>query len=455
MAEKEGEIMLEEGHSFVPKPLIDGAVESGRTGADAAAATTHKRVLSALGDDIPEPAKEERAGNQLFNNAFFDLCEGQWHMLPRNFEEMRTTIGSRYIKKETKYEIFRGQLSHSMSRFGLVRTFEPGRIHTGSETNWMVRLGDFLEEVKTYFGDIMSDEDFNYFWRKYIGELALSFYVERGTNEVLWYAKHLDIRMEKIKEVARKYGIITEAQVATFEKQAKIAIARIIIDKITADFYKESGFAGGSDKETIILLARKYDIDLPSEQDFWKEEAKKLIEELEAVVIEIESEKDEPSFKYSIEDRKKRISALRDSLIAGKGKFGEDIFPEEARPFDEWSAGMEARIEAAKRHNLEFLYQDQETKLTATLEGVMASMDVDEARRQFRFFSDFLNEIKTDAARNERISEALRGYLRRIDDRISALIQEIQADATRAKENGKKLTILGNLREIFAENIKE
>lgn len=445
---------FEIGHSFVPDraPIVEAGEASGDAGAaahvDALAEATGRRLRSALEEPVPEMTREERDAQHAFDNAFFEFCEHQLGSLPKSFQEMRTTINSEFLDKPAKYEVFSRQLFASMARFGIVRSGGGRDRHTGADTHWMMRLYNFLEAAKTYFGDTMKEEDFDYFLRKYIGELALSFYIE-DPRDVLSMAKFFDERMEKIKEIAR----IPPAQVAAFEEQAKIAISKILGRHITPDFYTQPRITGGTPKETIMYMAKKYGIDLPTEQEFWTKEARKLVTEVETLVRAIEADQDKDFVKTRMQENETRITAIKDALRAAHGKFRDDIFPEEARPFEDWAEKISTRIDAAKTHNLDHLYQQREDELTAALEGLLESLNASEARRIFRLFDDFLKENLRDDKRREPLLDKLREYIKRIDERIAVLTEEITHDASKAKVNGQKIHILGDLREILVEKI--
>ena len=445
---------FEVGHSFVPEPPESPALEASPE-AGAAQKAVRGQVRCVF-EDRHEMSKDELASINGFEISITRIFETQSFRLPQFIEKIKATVESPYLDKRSKYQTCRGILQDAMGSYGIVRIGDSidGSLHTGINEDYMMKMWEFLEKFREFFGEEMPDEDFDYFVRKYIGELALSFYITEKGCPALWYANNHDRKMDKIKEILNKYGIISSQQATALETQAKIAIRKVLTEHLAPELY--SGSAGGGKDESLIRrLAEKYGIELPTELEYWQKRVSEEMQSLEEIVRKFEEDKKEPFVKYEIERKSKVIAGGLEVLRAGFSKFDSSVLPDGVSSMDNWIQTFNEQLVAVKKFNLRHLFKEREEKLAKDFKKALDDRDSNEIRRCISFYDDLIKEAGEDLSLSVNVTDLIRQKISGIDSEITALSQGIFEDLSSAERNGEAISALGKLRNILDAGLKK
>jgi hypothetical protein len=343
-----------------------------------------------------------------------------------------------------------------MGPYGIARVGNSigGGLSTGINEEYMMKMWEFLEKFKEFFREEMPDEDFDYFVRKYIGELALSFYITEKRCPALWYASGHDEKMDKIKEIAGKYVVISPQQVAALDAQAKIAIREVLTEHLTPELY--SGSAGGDTNESVIRrLAWKYAIELPTELEYWQKRVRNEMQSLGGIMRGFEEDKEKPYVKYEIDRKNKVIADGLEVLKAGFAKFGSSVLPDGVSSMDDWIKAFNERLVAVKKFNLRHLFGERENRLADDLKKASDARNPDEIGRALSFYGDLIKEAGEDLTLSVNVTDLIERKISEIDLEITVLSQSVSQDLSLAERNGEVISTLGKLRNILDAGLKK
>lgn len=468
--DKQADQRFELGHSFVPEfretetpetkeaPKTPGAPETPvfpETGQ--AQAAVGRRVKCVLEGQQPM-SEEERARVFQFENSVGKIFEAQSRGLSQFITKIQDAIESKYLDKKNKYQVCRSILQEETGPYGIVRMATGNfrdRLHTGINNQFAMGMWEFLEKFREFFKEEMPDEDFDYLARKYIGELALSFYITEKDSPALWRASDYDEEMDKIKEIAKKYGVISPEQVAVMEAQAKIAIREVLMGYLTPKLY--SGvIEGGKDESVIKQLAQKYGIELPTELEYWQKRVKDEMKKLEDIVRGFEEDKEAEYLRYTIKEKEKKvIGESLEVLREGFKKFGDEVLPDGVDSLDDWMQAFNERLENVKKFNLEHRFKKREERLVSDFKKAVDGRNSEEIRRVISFYEDLIKETEEDLGILGNLKNLLEQKISELDSEIKALLQRSSEDLSSAEKNGEAISALGKLRNILDAGLKK
>jgi len=446
---------VKEGQSFMPAAFPEEAKSQQvldqrlRTGAEVMR-ILDKHFYNEDGSKDSEKEAEYKIAEKFYN-AMREMCfngaiSGTWGEIDSIFQ-------ATYIDKKVRYETCRGLIFKIIKDFGTARKSEHDLSFTWTDKGWLFKLYNVLEDFKEFFKDEMPEDEYRYLLRRYIGELMVPMYVSKlnRRNEPLWVAEDIDERVDKMRGINREFNLVPKNQMEEYEEQTQKTLTHMLSKHVGTWFYKQRGGEIFNQEESeraakIGFLARKHDIELPSEADAWKKEVLKNTEQFGEILKEIKKIIGESylDMDYKRDDRNKIITFLRKAKEAEE-RIGARIFPEEIQDVEKWIEEKQAQVKTYVNKGIELIFSRGIDEIRELIPGSMQGENLGRLQRVADLYSQKIEKANKPGSK-AKLLEVLTQHLEIIEKDIRAILQEMAVELSKTKENAERLKVLGGLR---------
>ncbi|MFC1656322.1 hypothetical protein ACFL3C_05615 [Patescibacteria group bacterium] len=433
----------------IKEPTIDEATDPTSSEAEVPAPVDEQVVTdkaAGFQQRIEELDEEESRKNFLYAIEAFEFNR---KLQSGDLITIRKLLKTSGIPKEAQYATILTLLEVFLVNFG--KKPEPHVCVPGSTLEGLQNTFNLVRRFEEYFDDLVDVTRYQELLRKIGAQIAIPFlYFDETYKHPLSNAISYNRELDMLEEINHLAPIDNMEQVRS---QAREVIATITLKKLER-WYFEEGLEGQkvNDKGRIMLLATKYGIELPSEQEVWERDIAEGVKQMEKFLDSLEEQIAEGKRVHELLiKRRMEVDPTLGLITNAVEKFESIAVPAGYASLEEIESTVEARLSAIENQDIVIQINEVYSNLNNAIEQ----------KREGRV-SSALNDLFTVIRNNseqisasDQIIERLKNLREELRNKIAALASQIQEDPLKSKDLGEELSANGQFLSTLENRIEE